>query len=84
MQTDATLLANNTQHCWAQQCCDLLRPFARIHNNIGSCCVRFNLKLLANKSQHFYYSVTGEAYRNNVAPVCMEPWPRENVCARAL
>ena len=28
MQTDATLLANNTQHCWAQQCCDLLRPFA--------------------------------------------------------
>ena len=28
MQTDATLLASNTQHCWAQQCCDLLRPFA--------------------------------------------------------
>ena len=28
MQTDATLLANNTQHCWAQQCCDLLRSFA--------------------------------------------------------
>ena len=20
--------ANNSQHCWAQQCCDLLRPFA--------------------------------------------------------
>ena len=28
MQTDPTLLTNNTQHCWAQQCCDLLRPFA--------------------------------------------------------
>ena len=34
MQTDATLLAINSQHCWAQQCCDLLRPFAWNHNNI--------------------------------------------------
>ena len=25
MQTDATLLANNTQHCWAY---NMLRPFA--------------------------------------------------------
>ena len=41
MQTDATLLANNTQHCWAQQCCDLLRPFAWNHNNVGTCCVQF-------------------------------------------
>ena len=37
MQTDPTLLANNTQHCWAQQCCDLLRPFAWNHNNVGTC-----------------------------------------------
>ena len=26
-----------TQHCWAQQCCDLLRPFAWNHNNVGTC-----------------------------------------------
>ena len=39
MQTDPRLLANNTQHCWAQQCCDLLRPFAWNHNNVGTCCV---------------------------------------------
>ena len=31
------LLANNTQHCWAQQYCDLLRPFAWNHNNVGTC-----------------------------------------------
>ena len=39
MQTDPTLLANNTQqpNCWAQQCCDLLRPFAWSHNNVGTC-----------------------------------------------
>ena len=38
---DATLLANNTQHCWAQQCCDLLHPFAWNHNNVGTRCVQF-------------------------------------------
>ena len=38
-QTDPTLLANNTQHCWAQQCCDLLHPFALNHNNVGTCCI---------------------------------------------
>ena len=32
MQTDTTLLADNTQHCWAQQSCHLLRPFAWNHN----------------------------------------------------
>ena len=37
MQTDPTLLTSNTQHCWAQQCCDLLRPFAWNHNNVGTC-----------------------------------------------
>ena len=30
-----------TQHCWAQQCCDLLRPFAWNHSNVGTCCVQF-------------------------------------------
>ena len=37
MQTDPTLLANNTQHCWAKQCCDLLRPFAWNYNSVGTC-----------------------------------------------
>ena len=33
MQTDATLLVNNTQHCWAQH----LHPFAWNHNNVSTC-----------------------------------------------
>ena len=46
MQTDPTLLANNTQHCCAQQCCDLLRPFALESQQlmlalVGTCCVQF-------------------------------------------
>ena len=36
MQTDAILLANNTQHFWAQLCCDLLRLFAWNHNIVGT------------------------------------------------
>ena len=35
------IVGQNTQHCWAQQCCDLLRPFAWNHNNVGTCCVQF-------------------------------------------
>ena len=62
MQTDPTLLANNTQHCGAQQCCDLLRPFAWNHNNVRTCCEKFetgqtfrpmqtDATLLANNTQ---------------------------------
>ena len=29
MKTDATLLDNNTQHCWVSVCMD--------HNNVGTC-----------------------------------------------
>ena len=57
---DPILLANNTQHCWAQQCCDLLRPFAWNHNNVGTC-VQFEtgqtFAVWPNKSQNFYCSV---------------------------
>ena len=91
MQTDTTLLANNTQHCWTQQCCDLLRPFAWNHNNVDTCwhslCTVWNRSnFWQNKSQHFYCSVTGEGGEGS-SSVCMEPqqcWPHENVCARAL
>ena len=37
MRTEATLLANNTQHCFAPQGCGLLRPFTWNHNNAGTC-----------------------------------------------
>ena len=37
-------ISNNTQNCWAKQCCDLLRPFAWNHNNVGTCCVYGSLK----------------------------------------
>ena len=64
MQTDATLLANNSQHCWMLHvasvytpCCMLLRVVDR--SNFS-----------ANNSQHFFCSVIAEAYCNNVGSVC--------------
>ena len=76
MRTDPILLANNTQHCWAQQCCDLLRPFAWNHNNVGTCCEKFetgqtfrpmqtDATLLANNTQQCWELLA------LVASVCM-------------
>ena len=76
MQTDPILLANNTQHCWAQQCCDLLRLFSWNDNNVGTCCVQFKTGqtfrpmqtdaiLLANNTQQCWELLT------LVASVCM-------------
>ena len=76
MQTDPTLLPNNTQHFCAQQCCDLLRPFAWNHNNVGTCCVKFetgqtfrpmqtDATLLANNTQQCWELLA------LVAAVCM-------------
>ena len=39
MQTDPTLLATTPNIVGPNNCCDLLRPFARNHNNVGTCCV---------------------------------------------
>ena len=66
LQTDPTLLANNTQHCWDQQCCDLLRPFSWNHNNVGTCwhflrTVWNRSNFWPNRSQHFDCSATGKA-----------------------
>ena len=65
MQTDATLLANNSQNCWmlhlvsvCTPCCMLLRK------------VWYRSNFSANNSQHFFCSVIAEAWRNNVGSVC--------------
>ena len=65
MQTDATLLANNSQNCWmlhlvsvCTPCCMLLRK------------VWYWSNFSANNSQHFFCSMIAEAWRNNVGSVC--------------
>ena len=65
MQTDKTLLANNSQYCWmfhvaslCTLCCMLLRKVWNWSN------------FSANNSQHFFCSMIAKAKRNNVGSVC--------------
>ena len=65
MQTDATLLANNSQNCWMWHlvsvctlCCMSLRK------------VWYRSNFSANNSQHFFCSMIAEAWCNNVGSVC--------------
>ena len=111
MQTDATLLANNTQHCWTQpvasvwmepttmlalvayslkpvklldpckrtQHCwptirnivgpNMLRPFAWNHNNVGTCCVQFEISQTFRPMQTDANTV-GQKSLNNTQQCC--------------
>ena len=65
MQTDATLLANNSQNCWMLHLVSVCTP----------CCmslrkVWYRSNFSANNSQHFFCSVIAEAWRNNVGSLC--------------
>ena len=73
VQTDAALLANNSQHFWMLH----VRPFAHPVACCWmlSCCLLFRKvwnrsNFSANNSQHFFCSVIAEASRNNVGSVC--------------
>ena len=70
MQTGPTLLANNTQHCWAQQCCDLLHPFAWNHNNVGFCW--HLLRIVWNRSNFFRPMQTDATLLANNTQQCWE------------
>ena len=68
MQTDATLLANNSQHCWmlhvasvSTPCCMLLDVVAQSLKPV---------KLFSQQLPTFFCSMIAEAYRNNVGSVC--------------
>ena len=60
VQTDATLLANNSQHCWMSHVASVCTP-----------CWMFLCKVwnwsnfLSNNSQHFFCSVIAEALHNS-------------------
>ena len=40
MQTNATLLANNSQHCWMLHVVSVCTSFCMLLGVVGSCCVR--------------------------------------------
>ena len=56
MQTDATMLANNSQHCWMLHVVSVCTPCCMLLRKVWN---RSNF--WANNSQHFFYSVIAEA-----------------------
>ena len=40
MQTDATLLASNSQHCWMLHVASICTPFCMLLRVVGSCCAK--------------------------------------------
>ena len=69
--TQCSLLANNTQHCWAQQCCDLLRPFAWNHNNVGTCCVQFETGQTFRPTQMDAVFIVGQQHPTLLGPTML-------------
>ena len=72
LQTLATLLANKTQHCWAQHVANCLHTMLCV---VACCCDLLDevwnwSNFRANKCQHFYCFAVIEAWSNNVAFVC--------------
>ena len=45
MQTDATLLANNSQRCWMLHVASVCRPCCKLWRCAGSCCAKFETDL---------------------------------------
>ena len=65
MQTDATLLANNSQNCRMLHLASVCTPCCMLLRKVWN-----QSNFSANNSQHFLCSVIAEAWRNNVGSVC--------------
>ena len=61
VQTDATLLANNSQHCWTLRVASVCTPCCAL---LGACCAKFVA------GQIFSYVEMDSTTSNNVASVC--------------
>ena len=53
----ATLLANNSQHCWISQCASVCTPCCRLFRVVGSCCAKFETSQTFKPTtpQHSYF-----------------------------
>ena len=83
MQTLATLLANKTQHCWAQHVASVCTPCCVLLRLVGSCWMKFDqFQTSSNKSQqhatthHMVCKRSQHVGPNNVASVCMGLYSR--------
>ena len=65
VQTDATLLTNNSQHCWMLHVASVCTPCCMLLRKVWN-----QSNFSAKNPQHFYCSVIAEDERNNVRSVC--------------
>ena len=71
VQTLATLLANKTQHCWAQPVSNVCTPCCVLLRFVATCWKLLDEVWNWSNCQHFYCSAVIEAWSNNVAFVCI-------------
>ena len=67
MQNDATLLANNSQHCWMLHVASVCTPCCMLFRVVGSCYTR--LRTTAN-TDATTPNVVGPTMLGVIAPVC--------------
>ena len=73
VQTDATLLANNSQHCWMLHIASVCTPCFMLLDVAACCCAKFETSQTCQPTTpniFFFCSVIAEAYCNNVGSVC--------------
>ena len=66
MQTEATVLANNFQHCWMLHVASVCTPCCMLLRVVGSCCAKFET------GQTFIYVQTDATTPNIVGQQCWE------------
>ena len=59
MQTDATLLANNSQHCWMLHVASVCTPCRMLLDVVACCCAKFE---------------TGQTFQPTTANISFVPW----------
>ena len=66
VQTEATVLANNFQHCWMLHVASVCTPCCMLLRVVGSCCAKFET------GQTFIYVQTDATTPNIVGQQCWE------------
>ena len=64
MQTDATFLANNSQHCWMLHIMSICTPICMLLDVVACCCAKFE---------------TGQTFQPTTPNISFVPWsPKRN------
>ena len=82
VQTDATLLANNSQHCWMLHVASVCTPCCMLLDVVACCCAKFetgqtfqpttpNISFVPWLPKHSKTTFRQHCWRNNVGSCCV-------------